>query len=259
MEPTLCSSEDGKWIDTAARRLNTTGWCVLQAASSSSSSSSSLVPPALCEQCAELSVTRLNRLLAYASRTIDTVSYQFESRQVCQRGFCTKRYDLDMGSPTSVGEAEAAAAASAAAAATGHNDADFELHAWADALGSAECNADEASAWSALRAAVDPWARPVVLASERLRRQEEARRSGSGDGRLRRRRLRGIMRGMKCAQSGGGRSLRLRWCALPSRSHYSPSRMANAAIAACVGPLPWCCRAAEHIMNAAGGACRRCK
>ena len=51
----------------------------------------------------------------------------------------------------------------------------------------------------------------------------------------------------------------LRRCALPSRSHYSPSRMANAAIAACVGPLPWCCRAAEHIMNAAGGACRRCR
>ena len=136
-----------------------------------------------------------------------------------------------MGSSTSVDEAEAAAASAAAA---GHDDDESELSAWADALGSVECNADEASAWSALRAAIDPWARPVVLAAERLRHEEEVRRSGRVNGRWRKRRLRWVLSG----GSGGGGSCSNQ--ASSSEEASAPSSSLSASECAVESPAAGC-------------------
>ena len=84
---------------------------------------------------------------------------QFESREVCQRGFCARRYDLDME-------------ASSGGAPDG-DDAE-----WSAALGAPEERAREAVEWAALRAAVDPWARPIVECAQLLRRRETSANAG---------------------------------------------------------------------------------
>jgi hypothetical protein len=106
---------------------------------------------------------RLARLLNYASsHGVDTVIDQFESREVCQRGVCAKRYDLDMPRGGVYGN--------------GGDDGDIVDDEddsgndveWADALGTVDERAEEARAWAALHRSIDPWARPVVQRAQAM-------------------------------------------------------------------------------------------
>ena len=134
----------------------------------------------LCNVCAELSVTRLERLLGFAQgRGVDTVTHQFTSREVCQRGWCTRRYDVSFPLPPAVASQqqhqpleEAAAAAAAAPSAEQprsscekecENELATELDSeWEAALGTREVQEAEAQAWARLHASIDSWARPIL-------------------------------------------------------------------------------------------------
>ena len=137
-----------RWADGAAASLNYNGFVVLRGAP---------VPDSICKRCNHAIVQRMERLLAYAgSHGVDTVLDQFTSREICQRGFCSRRYDLDM--PLDDREYD-------------HDTADAE---WSAALGSKEELQEEAAAWASLRAAVDPLATAVIERAERMLHRDAA-------------------------------------------------------------------------------------
>ena len=84
----------GAWVERAARTLDREGFCVLRRGDGSADQ---VIPTRLCERCQSLALSRLWRLLGYArAQEVDTVLTQFASREICQRGFCARRYDMDL-------------------------------------------------------------------------------------------------------------------------------------------------------------------
>ena len=151
-ESRCTSMASSDWKQRAARSLHEDGFCVLRGP---------LLPAATCGECNVVIRERLQRLLDYAtSHGVDAVIDQFKSREVCQRGFCARRYDVDM------------------------TECDNDAHlseealgddAWLKALGSVEQRTRETCAWAALMAAIDPWVRPVIERAEELGRLRSGR------------------------------------------------------------------------------------
>ena len=76
---------------------------------------------------------------------------RFESQEICQRGSCTRRYDMAFGLPVEQASSES------------------EDLAWAAAQGTLSDRVDEEIAWAQLAASVDPVARAVLSAAQAIR------------------------------------------------------------------------------------------
>lgn len=138
----IAGKPGGAWVERAALSLHHNGFCVLRR---------SQVSPELCSTCSKVALQRLTRLLNYTRDTgVDEVLYQFESRQICQRGACSRRYDMDMSPDVLRGADDERADA-----------------AWAEAQGTADEREAEISAWAQLQSTIDPLVRPIVASASR--------------------------------------------------------------------------------------------
>ena len=127
------------WVAQASHSLVHLGFCILRGPRKNSA----LVPEALSYRCRTLALARLERLLLFAeSCSIEKETEMLKSREVCQRGRSTRRYDMAVS-----------------------NGSTYADHA-GDAIPWEEL---ELSSWEALHAAVDTWARPVAQAALLLR------------------------------------------------------------------------------------------
>ena len=129
------------WAGEAAQALHSNGFCVL------SSHNGKLVPSRLSEHCKSLVMNRLASLLQFALSFGFDGEAPIRSREICQRDFLARRYDMNIGEPMNYLDPHEG------------NESDE----WLAACGSLAERDAEVKAWSELRATVDPFVRPVIV------------------------------------------------------------------------------------------------